>query len=168
MRPVARQTIDHTARVTSDFAKTPASGIRTVEPMTPRFDVIGIVVADMAATLAFYRRLGLPVPDGADGEPHVEAPLPGGMRIAFDTQDTIRSFDPSWTPPTGGHAVGLAFVCDDPAAVDAVHDDLVAAGHRSHLAPWDAFWGQRYATVLDPDGNAVDLFAPLPAGSPSS
>ncbi|MFL6036949.1 MAG: glyoxalase, partial [Gaiellaceae bacterium] len=27
--------------------------------------------------------------------------------------------------------------------------------------PFDAFWGQRYATVVDPDGNAVDLFAPL-------
>jgi uncharacterized glyoxalase superfamily protein PhnB len=28
-------------------------------------------------------------------------------------------------------------------------------------SPFDAFWGQRYATVLDPDGNTVDLFAPL-------
>ena len=41
--------------------------------------------------------------------------------------------------------------------------ELVAAGYHGHLEPWDAFWGQRYATVLDPDGNSVDLFAPLPA-----
>jgi catechol 2,3-dioxygenase-like lactoylglutathione lyase family enzyme len=135
--------------------------------MATRFDVIGIVVADMAASLSFYRRLGLPVPDGADGEPHVEVALPGGLRMTFDTQDTIRSFDPSWTPPSGGHGISLAFACDDPAAVDATHDELVAAGHRSHLAPWDAFWGQRYATVLDPDANAVDLFAPLPAPATS-
>jgi uncharacterized glyoxalase superfamily protein PhnB len=27
--------------------------------------------------------------------------------------------------------------------------------------PWDAFWGQRYAAVGDPDGNLIDLFAPL-------
>jgi len=42
--------------------------------------------------------------------------------------------------------------------------DLMAwdpIGHRAHKAPWDAFWGQRYAQVLDPDGNSVDLFAPL-------
>lgn len=26
-----------------------------------------------------------------------------------------------------------------------------------------AFWGQRYAVVRDPDGNDVDLFAPLDA-----
>jgi hypothetical protein len=29
------------------------------------------------------------------------------------------------------------------------------------LKPWDAFWGQRYAVVHDPDGNGVDLLAPL-------
>ena len=45
----------------------------------------------------------------------------------------------------------------------------MAAGHRGHLEPFDAFWGQRYATVLDPDGNGVDLYAPLdPAGPPTS
>ena len=27
--------------------------------------------------------------------------------------------------------------------------------------PWDAAWGQRYATVQDPDGYGVDLYAPL-------
>ena len=45
--------------------------------------------------------------------------------------------------------------------MDALHAELVAAGHESELAPFDAFWGQRYAVVLDPDGNGVDLFAPL-------
>lgn len=129
--------------------------------MAPRFDLIGIVVTDMAASLAFYRRLGLDIPQGSDGEPHVEATLPGGLRMAWDTVETIRSFDPSWTRPTGGHPVGLAFRCADPSEVDKTHADLVAAGHRSHHEPWDAFWGQRYATVEDPDGNAVDLFAPL-------
>ena len=53
--------------------------------------VIELVVADMAATLAFYRRLGLDVPDDADDAPHVEVGLPGGLRLALDTEDTIRS-----------------------------------------------------------------------------
>ena len=81
--------------------------------MTPRLDAIEIVVADMAAALDFYRRLGLDVPDGAEAEPHVEVTLPGGLRLMFDTQDTIRPFDPSWTPPTGGPAMALAFDCGD-------------------------------------------------------
>jgi catechol 2,3-dioxygenase-like lactoylglutathione lyase family enzyme len=129
--------------------------------MTPKFDLIGLVVADMAASLAFYRRLGLEVPAEADGEPHVEAALPGGLRFAWDTVETIRSFDPEWTKPSGGPAVGLAFACSSPSEVDKTHASLVAAGYHSHKDPWDAFWGQRYATVEDPDGNAVDLFAAL-------
>lgn len=130
--------------------------------MTARFDLVGVVVADMARSLAFYRELGFDLPASADGEPHVEASLPGGLRIAWDTEETIRSFDAHWTPPSGGHRLGLAFACDDPADVDATHASLVAAGYESHLDPWDAFWGMRYATVRDPDGNPVDLFANLP------
>jgi catechol 2,3-dioxygenase-like lactoylglutathione lyase family enzyme len=130
--------------------------------MNVRLDLVGIVVADMAASLAFYRRLGLDLPAEADDQPHVELPLPGGLRLAWDTVDVVRSFDPGWAPASGGHRVALAFHCDDAPGVDAVHDRLVAAGHASHLAPWDAFWGQRYAVVHDPDGNHVELFAPLP------
>ncbi|MFJ3901472.1 VOC family protein [Streptomyces sp. NPDC090025] len=126
---------------------------------SPRLDVIGLVTGDMAASLAFYRLLGLDVPPAADGAPHVEVTLPGGLRVLWDTEETIRSFDPEWTRPSGGERVALAFRCADPAQVDTVHDRLVAAGHRSHLKPWDAVWGQRYAVVLDPDGTGVSLYA---------
>ncbi|MFD6892535.1 VOC family protein [Streptomyces sp. NPDC059957] len=127
--------------------------------MTPRLDMIGIVVSDMAASLAFYRRLGIDVPAGADSQPHVEAVLPGGLRIGFDTEEVIRSFDPSWTRPTSDGRVGLAFLCDSPAEVDSLYAELTEAGSTGHLKPWDAFWGQRYAVVLDPDGSGVSLFA---------
>ncbi|MFF3654618.1 VOC family protein [Streptomyces olivochromogenes] len=132
--------------------------------MTPRFAVIGLVASDMAATLAFYRRLGLVFPEGAEDQPHVEAELPGGSRLAIDTEETIRSFHAGWLPPAhGGGRMSLAFVCDGPAEVDSVYEDLVGAGYHGELKPWDAFWGMRYAVVHDPDGNGVDLFAPLPA-----
>lgn len=130
----------------------------TGEQPTPRLDLIGVVVADMARSLEFYRRLGLDVPADADGEPHVEITLPGGLRLAWDTVETIRSLDPSWEPPTGSRG-GLAFDCGSPAGVDRVHAELSAAGATTHLAPFDAVWGQRYAAVLDPDGAVVDLFA---------
>lgn len=132
--------------------------------MTPRFDVVGLVVSDMAATLAFYRRLGLGIPADADARPHVEAALPGGLRIAWDTEETVRSFLPGWTPgPEGGGRVGLAFACDGPAEVDRVYAGLTEAGYEGAVEPFDAFWGQRYAVVHDPDGNGVDLFAPSAA-----
>jgi catechol 2,3-dioxygenase-like lactoylglutathione lyase family enzyme len=128
-----------------------------------RMDAVGVVVTDMAKSLAFYRALGLPVPDGAEDQPHVEVPLPGGMRLLFDTEETVLSFHPSWRPPAGDGRIGLAFALPDAAAVDAAYAELTGAGHHGELAPFDAFWGQRYAVVQDPDGNGVDLFAPLPS-----
>jgi catechol 2,3-dioxygenase-like lactoylglutathione lyase family enzyme len=124
----------------------------------PKLDMVGIVVEDLGRARAFYRRLGLDVPEGDD---HVEATLPGGLRVAWDTVDTIRSFDPEWEPPSGGQRIGLAFLCDAPAEVDSLYAELAEAGQGGHKEPWDAFWGQRYAQVKDPDGNVVDLFAPL-------
>lgn len=122
--------------------------------------MIGLVVADMAASLGFYRRLGIEPPAAADGEPHCEVALPGGLRLAWDTVETVRSFDPGWSPATGSR-VAPAFDCGSPAGVDAVWGELTEAGYEGHLKPWDAFWGQRYAVVHDPDGNVVDLFAAL-------
>ena len=127
--------------------------------MAPTFNGIGIIVADMGRSLAFYRRLGLDIPAAADSEPHVNVALSGGVNLMIDTIDTIKSFDAQWTPPQGGNAFGLAFECADPAEVDRVFAELTGAGYESHLAPWDAFWGQRYAVVVDPDGHHVDLFA---------
>jgi catechol 2,3-dioxygenase-like lactoylglutathione lyase family enzyme len=128
--------------------------------MAATLGVIGVVVEDMARSLAFYRRLGLDVPAGAEGEQHVEVALPGGLKLAFDTAETIRSFDPSWKPPGGSPRMSLAFACDSPAEVDKLYGELVAAGYEGHKEPWDAVWGMRYALVHDPDGNGVDLYCP--------
>jgi uncharacterized glyoxalase superfamily protein PhnB len=122
-------------------------------------DAFGLVVEDMATTLAFYQRLGVDIPEGAEAEGHVEAAV-GGLRMMFDTVEVVQSFS-DWEPPSGGHRIALAFLCDDPADVDATYADMVGAGYTGSLEPFDAFWGQRYATLLDPDGNPVDLFAPL-------
>ncbi|MBT0772236.1 VOC family protein [Kineosporia sp. J2-2] len=129
--------------------------------MKLRLAVIELVVADMAATLAFYRLLGLDLPAGAGAEPHVQADL-GGIQIAFDTEETIRSFHPGWTrPDKGATQSALAFLAGSAAEVDEAYAAVVGAGYRGELEPWNAVWGQRYAVVRDPDGNQVDLFAPL-------
>ena len=130
--------------------------------MSPHLDFFGIVVSDMPRSVAFYRRLGLEFPEGAENEQHVEVPLAGGMRYALDTEDVMRSFDPEWTRPTNGHAVGGAFRCESPEEVDRVYRELLDAGGSAHKEPWDAFWGMRYAQLKDPDGTVIDLYAPLP------
>lgn len=126
----------------------------------PQLDLIGIVVHDMGAALRFYRLLGLDIPAESDGEAHVEAILPNGLRVAWDTVELMKQIHPDWIAPVG-YRIGLAFKCANPAEVDAVYAHVVASGYHGHKAPWDAFWGQRYAVVADPDGNLIDLFAGL-------
>lgn len=121
-------------------------------------DMIGIVVKDMRVALDFYRALGLDIPAGAEQEDHVQV-IANGYRIAWDTEELVKGFNPNWTAPSGSR-IGIAFLCDDAADVNATYARLLAKGYRSHKEPFDAFWGQRYAQVLDPDGNVIDLFAP--------
>jgi catechol 2,3-dioxygenase-like lactoylglutathione lyase family enzyme len=126
-----------------------------------KLDLIGIVAQDMARSLAFYRLLGLEIAPEADHEQHVEISLAGGLRLAWDTAALIKSIHPDWVEPAG-HRMGLAFLCAAAAEVDGLYEQLTAAGYEGDKPPWDAFWGQRYAVIRDPDGNLVDLFARLP------
>jgi catechol 2,3-dioxygenase-like lactoylglutathione lyase family enzyme len=130
--------------------------------VSPQLDAFGIVVSDMARSLAFYRKLGLEFPEGSENEGHVEAQVGGGLRYMLDTEDVVRSFDTEWQRPSGGHAHGGAFRCDSPEVVDRLYAELLEAGGGKHMEPMDAFWGQRYAQVRDPDGTVIDLYAPLP------
>jgi uncharacterized glyoxalase superfamily protein PhnB len=124
-------------------------------------DMIGMVVRDMAAALRFYRMFGLDIPQGVEGEPFVEVTTPNGYRISWNSLEMIKGIYPDWVAEPVGQRISLAFKCDSPAEVDALYRKIVGGGYRGHKEPWDAFWGQRYAVVVDPDGNMVDLFAPL-------
>jgi len=128
----------------------------------PRIDSIATVVEDMGRTLGFYRLLGLDIPGDADGEAFVMVDLGCGLRFAWNTEEVERSFDPEWqTPPIAGR-MGITFRCADASEVDALYAGIVKAGYEAGLEPFDAPWGSRHCRVLDPDGNAIDLFAPLP------
>ena len=126
--------------------------------MAVKLDAIGIVTSNMEASLNFYGLLGVPVPSELDN--HVEAKLPNGLRLMWDTEEVVLSFKPDWERPTG-QGLGLAFLCDSAKEVDAVYEKVLDAGFEGEKEPWDAFWGQRYAQLRDPDGYTVDLFAPL-------
>ena len=122
---------------------------------------IGIVSRDIAQSCRFYRAVGVDVTEPGEGDDHFEATLPNGLRLMWDTEEMIRKLDPGWRRPTEGHAMALAFECASAAEVDETYAKVVDAGFTGKTEPFDAFWGQRYATVVDPDGNSVDLFAAL-------
>ena len=121
-------------------------------------NAIGIVASDLGRSIAFYRLLGVDFP--GDGEGHIEATLPNGVRLMLDEESVIKSFRPDWTRETGNQ-LALAFECSSPEEVDDLHARVRAGGFDTEKEPWDAFWGQRYAQLRDPDGVPVDLFASL-------
>ena len=125
----------------------------------PQLNAIGIAVSDMERSIRFYRLLGIDVPE-TPGEGHIDTFLPNGVRFMLDTEEVIRSFRPEWTRASGNQ-VALAFECASAAEVDATYARVVDAGFHGEKEPWDAFWGQRYAQLQDPDGVGVDLYAAL-------
>ena len=120
---------------------------------------INVVVRDMDATVAFYRRLGCAI-EAEPGAFHVTATMPGGFELAFDTVAFARQWDSGFRGPTGGSTV-LGFDVASRDAVDAFYAELVGAGYRGRQPPYDAFWGARYAIVDDPDGNGVGFMSPI-------
>src|SRR3954469_18332298 len=129
--------------------------------MAPRLAAVGIICADMAKARRFYGLPGLEFPE--DEGDHIEATAPNGLRIMLDKLELIKQIDPEWVPPVG-RRMGVAFRCDSPEDVDKTFARIVQAGFKSKdSAPYDAFWGQRYASLFDPDGNVVDIFAELRA-----
>jgi uncharacterized glyoxalase superfamily protein PhnB len=97
------------------------------------------------------------------GAGYAEVTTPNGYRISLNAESVSAGIHGSFQAPPA-HAsqrMELAFRCDTPAEVDEMVGRLQAAGHGVVKAPWDAFWGQRYAIVADPDGTHISIFAPL-------
>lgn len=131
-----------------------------------RLDAVGVVVSDLRRGVEFYRLLGAPFPAGAEESEHdhAEAVLDGGIRFMLDAEASIKSFDPTWRRGDAQLGGALAFHCDSPEDVDRLFQEALLAGASAHREPWDAFWGQRYAQLRDPDGNPVDLYAERASG----
>jgi catechol 2,3-dioxygenase-like lactoylglutathione lyase family enzyme len=123
------------------------------------FDAIGIISEDPNKSVRFYNLLGVELKKFGDTD-HYEAITPSGVRILLDSIDVIQSFEPDFKR-VRGNGMTLCFKQDSARKVDELHATLTRAGHKSIKEPWDAFWGQRYACVADPDGNQIDLFASL-------
>jgi catechol 2,3-dioxygenase-like lactoylglutathione lyase family enzyme len=125
----------------------------------PQLNAIGVTVSDMERSIRFYRLLGIDVAETPQ-EGHIDTFLPNGVRFMLDTEEVVRSFRPDWSRSTGNQ-IGIAFECASAAEVDDTYARVVAAGFHGETEPWDAFWGQRYAQLQDPDGVGVDLYAAL-------
>lgn len=131
----------------------------------PVLDQINIVTRDMEASVAFYRRLGVDLPDGMPkwDAHHRSARHQRGLDFDLDSAEFARVWDEGWRGGDGGSGCVLGFRLATRDEVDRVYADLTGAGYRGQQPPFDAFWGARYAVVEDPDGNAVGLMSPRDA-----
>jgi catechol 2,3-dioxygenase-like lactoylglutathione lyase family enzyme len=125
-------------------------------------DQFNLVVTDMDASVAFYRRLGLDIPDTTPEwqNHHRTATLSNGIDLDLDSSDFARYWDHGWRRGRGV----LGFKVESRERVDEIYFDLVEQGYRGQQPPWDAFWGARYAVIEDPDGNAVGIMSPVDPG----
>jgi len=115
-----------------------------------------LFVRDVGASVAFYRRCGLEFESVS-----AEFARAAGDRAALEigSHRLTRAYDPAFEPAAGG-STALQIGLPSREAVDAMFEELTAAGHPGHLPPFDAYWGSRYAEVRDPDGNIVGFQSP--------
>ncbi|MCC7364804.1 MAG: VOC family protein [Dehalococcoidia bacterium] len=124
-----------------------------------RLNQVNLVVRDMQASAAFYRLLGIDVPDPMPQWPdHHRNATSGDVSLDLDTEPFAAAWDAGWP---GGAGVVLGFAVETREAVDELFARLTAAGHRGQQLPYDAFWGARYAVVEDPNGIAVGIMSPV-------
>ena len=129
----------------------------------PVLDQINLVVRDMDAAVAFYRRLGLDIPDRDPlwDAHHRSANVAGGLDFDLDSVPFAHVWDEGWRGAGEGAGCVIGFKVESREAVDRLYEELTGAGYRGQQPPWDAFWGARYAVIEDPDGNPVGLMSPV-------
>lgn len=113
--------------------------------------MVGLVAQDIDKSLEFYRRLGLAIPEGSDGETHVEVKMKGDLTFFLNAPGRVGISD--------SPRVILEFYLKERAAVDAKYAELIGFGYQSYRAPFVTSIGMYFAMVNDPDGNTVLLSA---------
>ncbi len=140
----------------------------------PTFNQLNIISGNLPASIEFYRRLGVEIPEESvwrtrTGIYHASAETAtnaDSVAPHFDVDST--AFGQVWNSGWSGRddlqgRVVVGFAVPSRDDVDEIYADLCAAGYAGLQPPYDAFWGSRYAVVEDPDGIAVGLMSPRSA-----
>ncbi len=124
-----------------------------------RVSLVTLGVADVERSTAFYRALGWQLsPASVAGEVsffHTDGGLLALWDLAALAAETGQTMD---TAPGGGfrHTM-LALNLDSPEEVDAVLEEVVAAGARAVKAPSTTEWGGYLGCFADLDGHLWEV-----------
>jgi len=132
---------------------------------------VRLLVADFSASYAFWRDvMQLPVaygpdtPNAPDGYAYLTLgdATDAGIEL-FNRAGFAQSIGQTPASGAGNAQIALVLKVDDVAATYA---DLVARGATSVAEPKDRpEWGATTAHISDPDGNIIELYAPLAPNS---
>jgi len=129
--------------------------------------MLGLIVADMAKALEFYRRLGLEIPDGSEKRSHVEIKMGNGLTFFLDSRpdrwdpDFVKRSAAGDDQSDAGYRSVLEFYLSTQAAVAAKYAELTALGYQGQRAPYATAFGMCFAMIKDPDGNTILLSGDL-------
>jgi uncharacterized glyoxalase superfamily protein PhnB len=125
-----------------------------------KINAVGVVSSNLQSTIKFYSLLGFEFPEFKEEEQHIE-PItsPGSTRLMIDSKELIK--DLINADPQPGNTSAFAIEFDSPQELDKTAEKIKEGGYKIVKEPWDAFWGQRYCVISDPDGFMIDLYARL-------
>lgn len=125
-----------------------------------KLNAVGVCSSDFQITAKFYEILGFKFPEFSNEEQHLEPiPTEGSIRLMIDSKELTESI--IGEKPFAPNHSSFAIEFESAEEVDGIVEKVKEAGFKVFKEPWDAFWGQRYAIVEDPDGYRVDLYANL-------
>ncbi len=113
--------------------------------MALELSMIGLIVQDMGKSLEFYRRLGLAIPEGGEGQTHVEVKMGSGLTFFLDFEPSrwgpgfVRRDDPGHMEASNGCHSILEFYLKTRAAVDAKYAELERIRSTSSTHCWRTF-----------------------------
>ena len=114
--------------------------------------MVGLVARDMDKSLEFYRRLGLAIPEGSEGQRHVEVKMESGLTFFLNAPDRVEIAD--------SQRVIFEFYLPSRTAVEQKYTELINLGYQSSRAPaFEAAIPVYFALINDPDGHTIMLSA---------
>jgi uncharacterized glyoxalase superfamily protein PhnB len=125
-----------------------------------KLNAVAVTAKNLKKSAEFYTLLGFVFPEFPEEEQHIETTPNNDAKLMIDSVEMTK--DIIGEEPKPGNHSSFAVQYDSAEEVNAAAKKITEAGFTVSKEPWDAFWGQRYCIVQDPDGYKVDLYAALP------
>jgi predicted enzyme related to lactoylglutathione lyase len=117
---------------------------------------VRLIVRDIQKLVAFYEAVTA-LPARWLNDDFAEIPTPA-CTLAIGSQRTVKLFAEGVAQPAANHTAIIEFLVDDVDAVFAKLDGIVTEVVQP---PTTMPWGNRSLLIRDPEGNLINLFAPV-------